>query len=73
MKNLQQLVLDAFQKIIEADSEIWAKCVQHVKHIEDDYHTKIAVNSISRYPEDGDLRFVVNLESDADDEMSDDE
>ena len=47
----------------------WAKCVEHVKRIEDDYAKKYL--RTSALPANGDQRYVVDLQSDADYEMSD--
>ncbi len=69
MRNLQPIVRDAFVRIIENDPNIWAKCVNHVKRIEDDYALRFA-NAVA-LPANGDSRYIVTLDTDADDEMSD--
>jgi hypothetical protein len=69
MRNLQPIVHDAFVRIIENDPNIWAKCVNHVKRIEDDYASRFA-HAVA-LPANGDSRYIVTLDTDADDEMSD--
>jgi hypothetical protein len=68
LKSVKQLVCDAFEAIEEKDPNIWSKCVEHVKNFEQEYTKTMTATEHDYDFSDG--RYVVNLESDADDEVS---
>lgn len=63
---MEPIVHDAFVRIIEKDPNLWEKCVNHVKRIEDEYASWFAYSAA--LPDNGDTLHIVTLETDADDD-----